>query len=267
MPMQNAIRLASVISTCAVLGLSPPAQDSDRMRETVKRLETALARVESHLKSMHGTEGDAAAQTTALDQVRREQEALRTELQARAQETAQLSARLAEQTAARQRLEDERATQARESEARFMEVTKAAAQREADLDDRFRKELDAVRRTAEKRAADSVDQARAAATERERETAALRAQIDAMHHDLAQSRDAAVAAQRDLEARLQAAMAELAAARSAAASAPPATVEGTTVQTSAGTVQVHHHGPGDIILNFHGAPPTPPAPARPRIEI
>lgn len=285
----KALCFMPVITVLATLGLPLVAQDSDRMRETVKRLETALAQIESRLQTMHGTEG--AAQGSALEQVQREQAALRAQLATRDDEIAKLRANLEAQATAAQRFADDRARQIAALEAKLPAAAVQAAQHQDQLAQaRAEVELTVARLTAaeaqlgamaeerntlttaigerDRRLAQQTEEtARAAAValEREQQTAALSREIEALRGQLAETQATAEAQRREAAARLQTALNDL----DTALHRPPSATEPetTTLKTEAGSVQVHHHGPGDIILNFHGASPTPSVPPKPRIEI
>lgn len=284
----KALCFMPVITVLATLGLPLVAQDSDRMRETVKRLETALAQIEARLQTMHGTEG--AAQGSALEQVQREQAALRAQLVARDDEIAKLRANLDAQVTTAQ-LADDRARQLATLNAELKATSNRAAQQEVQLaqarDDvkrtvasltaaetqlgalaEDRNALTTALRERDQRLAQQTEEtARAAAValEREQQTAALSREIEALRGQLAETQATAEAQRREAAARLQTALDDL----DTALHRPPSATEPetTNVKTEAGSVQVHHHGPGDIILNFHGAPPPTSVPPKPRIEI
>lgn len=285
----KALCFMPVITVLATLGLPLVAQDSDRMRETVKRLETALAQIEARLQTMHGTEG--AAQGSALEQIQREQAALRAQLETRDGEIAKLRASLDAQVTTAQRLADDRARQIATLDAELKATSIRASQQEVQLaqarDDakrtvaslsaaeiqlgamaEDRNALTTALHERDQRLAQQTEQAaRAAAValEREQQTAALSREIEALRGQLAETQATAEAQRRAAAARLQTALDDL----DTALHSPPSATEPktTNVKTEAGSVQVHHHGPGDIILNFHGAPPPTSVPPKPRIEI
>ena len=285
----KALCFMPVITVLATLGLPLVAQDSDRMRETVKRLETALAQIESRLQTMHGTEG--AAQGSALEQVQREQAALRAQLATRDDEIAKLRANLEAQTMAAQRLADERASQVAALETKLQAASVLATQHQDQLVQAraevqrtgakltaaeaqlgaMAQDVNALntalserdRRLAQQK--DDAAQAAALINEREQQSVDLRREIDALRGQLAEGQATAEAERRAAASRLEAALTDLDTALQRPLPANDA--EATTVKTDAGSVQVHHHGPGDIILNFHGAPPPTSVPPKPRIEI
>lgn len=271
----NILSFTPVLTMIAALGLPLVAQDSDPLRETVKRLETALAQIESRLQTMQGTTG--AAQGSALDQVMRGQEALRAQLATRDAEIAKLRASMAAQATTAQRVADERASQVAALETKLQHASQIAAQ-DRDRLAEAREQMNAMAQQAnalnaalgerDRRLAQQEENAArsaALASEREQQTVNLSRELDALRGQLTETQAAAEVERRAAATRLEAARTDLDAALHRP---PPATESGaTTVKTDAGSVQVHHHGPGDIILNFHGAPATTSVPPKPRIEI
>lgn len=271
----NILSFTPVLTLVAALGLPLVAQDSDPLRETVKRLETALAQIESRLQTMQGTGG--AAQGSALEHVQREQEALRAQLATRDDEIAKLRASLETQATTAQRVADERASQVAALEAKLQQASLTAAQ-DRDRLAQAKEQMRAISQQAnatnaalaerDRRLAqqeESAAKAAALAREREQQTVDLARELEALRGQLAETKSAAETERRAAATRLEAALTDLDAALHRP---PPATDSGTTsVKTDAGSVQVHHHGPGDIILNFLGAPTTTSVPPKPRIEI
>lgn len=271
----NILSFTPVLTMIAALGLPLVAQDSDPLRETVKRLETALAQIESRLQTMQATTG--AAQGSALDQVQREQEALRAQLATRDAEFVKLRANLEAQAATAQRVADERASQVAALETKLQHASQIAAQ-DRDRLAEAREQMNAMAQQAnalnaalgerDRRLAQQEENAArsaALANERGQQTLGLRRELDALRGQLTETQATAELERRAAATRLEAALTDLDAALHRP---PPATESGvTTVKTDAGSVQVHHHGPGDIILNFHGAPTTTSVPPKPRIEI
>lgn len=289
MRMLNILSFTPVLTMIAALGLPLVAQDSDPMRETVKRLETALAQIESRLQTMQGTAG--VAQGSALEHLQREQAALRAQLETRDNEIAKLRASLEAQAKTAQRVADERASQVTALESKLQHTSLIAAQERDQLVQARAGAQEASAKLADARAQmstmvqqvnalnaalgerdrrlaqqeENAAKTAAHANERERQTVDLSRELDALRGQLAEAQATAETERRAAATRLEAALAEL----DAALHRPPAATDsGTpTVRTEAGSVQVHHHGPGNIILNFHGAPPATSVPPKPRIEI